>query len=84
MRYLMQTNVLHTNVRTLYMIPVQTLYTVGCMGIKVFSKDQVFFFLNIIYLFIYLTPLSLSCGMWDLAPLPGIEPRAPCTRSVES
>ena len=55
MRYLMQTNVLHMNVRTLYMIPVQTLYTVGCMGIKVFSKDQVgFFFLNIIYLFIYL------------------------------
>lgn len=36
----MQTNVLHTNVRTLYVIPVQTLYTVGCMGIKVFSKDK--------------------------------------------
>ena len=44
MRYLMQTTVLHMNVRTLYMIPVQTLYTVGCMGIKVFSKDQVGFF----------------------------------------
>lgn len=37
----MQTNVLHTNVRTLYVIPVQTLYTVGYMGIEVFSKDQV-------------------------------------------
>ena len=39
MRYLLQTSVLHMSVSC--MIPVLTLYTVGCMGIKVFSKDQV-------------------------------------------
>ena len=27
--------------------------------------------------FIYLTAPDLSCGMWDLAPCPGIEPRPP-------
>ena len=40
------------------------------------------YFLNI--LFIYLAPLSLSCGMRDLAPPPGIEPGAPRTQSMES
>ena len=33
-----------------------------------------FFFL---ILFIYLAALGLSCGMWDLAPWPGIEPGPP-------
>ena len=29
------------------------------------------------YLFIYLSALGLSCGMWDLVPRPGIKPRPP-------
>ena len=28
-------------------------------------------------LFIYLAALGLSCGMWDLVPWPGVEPRPP-------
>ena len=36
-----------------------------------------FFFLIFIYLFIHLTASSLSCGMWDLLPCPGIEPWPP-------
>ena len=39
-----------------------------------------FFF---IYIFIYLAVLSLSCGMWDLAPWIGIEPR-PAALGAES
>ena len=30
-----------------------------------------------LFLFIYLAALGLCCGMWDLIPQPGIEPRPP-------
>ena len=29
------------------------------------------------YVFIYLSALGLSCGMWDLVPQPGIKPGPP-------
>ena len=62
----------------------------------IFPADPTWF-KKYIYLFIWL-PLvlvtaygifgsgmqTLSCGMWDLVPWPGIEPRAPCIGSVES
>ena len=34
-------------------------------------------FKDIIYLFIWLCWVILSCGMWDLVPRPGIKPRPP-------
>ena len=48
-----------------------------------FSKRNFFLFLK---KYIYLALLSLSCGMWDLVPWPGIEPEtwAFCLDSVES
>ena len=39
---------------------------------------------NFHFLKIYLAALGLSCSMWDLVPLPGIEPWALCIRSMES
>ena len=36
-----------------------------------------FFVFNFVLNFIYLTVLCLGCGMWDLVPRPGIEPRTP-------
>ena len=36
-----------------------------------------FFVFNFVLNFIYLTVPCLGCGMWDLVPRPGIEPRTP-------
>ena len=48
------------------------------------QTSTVFLFLKKdIYLF-YLTLLDLSCGIWHVAPWPGIELRNPCTGSAES
>ena len=38
------------------------------------------FYLNVYYFF--LPALGLSCGMWDLVPCPGIEPRPPTLGSL--
>ena len=38
------------------------------------------FFKNI-YVFISLATLGLSCGLWDLVPQPGVEPRPPALRA---
>ena len=42
-------------------------------------QSLVFFF----KIFLYLTVLDLSCGMWDLIPRPGIELEPPCIASIE-
>ena len=33
---------------------------------------------------IYVAAPGVSCGIWDLVPWPGIEPRAICIGSMES
>ena len=35
-------------------------------------------------IFVYLTVLDLSCGMWDLFPRPGIKLEPPCIGSMET
>ena len=48
-------------------------------GIGIFTiHTDTFYFLNI---FIYWAVPGLSCGMWDLVPWPGIEPRPPALRA---
>lgn len=37
-----------------------------------------------IFLFIYLAPLGLSCGMWALISQPGDQTRAPCIGNSKS
>ena len=41
-----------------------------------FTYQNFFFFFNI-YLFIWLHQVLVAARMWDLVPLPGIEPRPP-------
>ena len=52
---------------------------------NMWTLHQFFFKKYFIYfLFIYLTELGLSCGMWDLVPWPGIKPQVLCIGSSES
>ena len=46
------------------------------------TPSFILFFINFIYY--YLAMLSSNYGMWNLAPLPRIEPRPPAFRSMES
>ena len=56
----------------------QILYHFSHQGsLKQYSMEHYCFFKIFIYLFIHLTASSLSCGMWDLVPWPGIEPWPP-------
>ena len=54
-----------------------TLHIIICNFIPKTSTD-------ILFICIYLPAPGLSCVMWDLVPRPGIKPRAPCIRRVES
>ena len=81
-------NMTHPIFLNLHLLPRRT----QTLAYHILSKEffpssqttQFLFIYLIIFLFIYLAALDLSCSMWDLVPQPGIEPSIPALGTQES
>ena len=78
--YLISFSIISHSHRTGHLVACQwSLCDKTFLSVKLFPWMDLFFFFFffLMLLFVYLTAMGSSCGMWDLVPWPGIEPRPP-------